>query len=41
MASDPDQTIDHVPTTCTGCGHGLDEGSGVGYQRRQVRDIPR
>lgn len=40
MASDPDQTIDHVPTACTGCGTGLDADSSAGYQRRQVRDIP-
>ena len=40
MTSDPDQTIDHVPTNCTGCGQGLDADSWAGYQRRQVRDIP-
>lgn len=40
MSCEPDQIIDHVPTTCTGCGNGLDADSSAGYQRRQIRDIP-
>ena len=41
MASDPDHTIDHVSTTCTGCGHGLDQGSGPGTSAVRSATSPR
>jgi transposase len=40
MAEEPDATEDHVPAACTGCGSTLDQGDSVGFERRQVRDIP-
>lgn len=40
MVTDPDQVHDHLPATCTGCHAGLGPEASIGYQRRQVRDIP-
>lgn len=40
MVEDPNQTLDHVPGACSGCGHGLNSTASTGYQRRQIRDIP-
>ncbi len=40
MAEKPDATEDHVPAACSGCGSTLDQGGSVGFERRQVRDIP-
>jgi hypothetical protein len=40
MTGKPDATEDHVPAVCTGCGSTLDQGDSVGFERRQVRDIP-
>ncbi|WP_330358804.1 IS66 family transposase [Streptomyces chartreusis] len=40
MTEKPDTTEDHVPAACTGCGSTLDQGDSVGFERRQVRDIP-
>jgi len=44
VVADPDEIIDHTPTTCGGCGDSLDEaGSGTDAAaviRRQVHDIP-
>ncbi|MFD5513947.1 IS66 family transposase [Streptomyces sp. NPDC127051] len=40
MAEEPDVTEDHVPAACTGCGNALSEGDSIGFERRQVRDIP-
>ncbi|MBB5495696.1 IS66 family transposase [Nocardiopsis metallicus] len=40
MVENPDQVHDHLPATCTGCHAELDPASSIGYQRRQVRDIP-
>jgi transposase len=40
MTEKPDATEDHVPAACTGCGSTLDQGDSVGFERRQVRDIP-
>ncbi|MFJ9483991.1 IS66 family transposase [Streptomyces mirabilis] len=40
MAEKPDATEDHVPAACSGCGSTLDQGDSVGFERRQVRDIP-
>ncbi|MFE5550058.1 IS66 family transposase [Streptomyces sp. NPDC056534] len=40
MAENPDVTKDHVPAACTGCGSALGESDSIGFERRQVRDIP-
>jgi transposase len=40
MTERPDATDDHVPAACTGCGSTLYQGDSVGFERRQVRDIP-
>ncbi|MER6076366.1 DUF6444 domain-containing protein [Streptomyces sp. NPDC001817] len=40
MAEKPDATEDHVPAACTGCGQALDKDDSIGFERRQVRDIP-
>ena len=40
MVACPDVTEDHVPAACTGCGSSLGESDSIGYERRQVRDIP-
>lgn len=40
MVRDPDHTEEHVPRACKGCGAGLGVGDSVGFERRQVRDIP-
>ncbi|MFI5634144.1 IS66 family transposase zinc-finger binding domain-containing protein [Streptomyces sp. NPDC051664] len=40
MVEKPDVTEDHVPAACTGCGEMLGKGDSVGFERRQVRDIP-
>jgi len=40
MAAVPDAVEDHVPAACTGCGSTLDQGDSIGFERRQVRDIP-
>lgn len=40
MVADPDETIDHVPQTCQGCGSGLGAAQVVGVARRQVFDLP-
>lgn len=40
MVADPQGIQDHVPATCGGCGAGLDVSFSVGFERRQVRDIP-
>jgi transposase len=40
MVADPDVTEDHVPAACTGCGETLGQGDSIGFERRQVRDIP-
>ncbi len=40
MVEEPDVTEDHVPAACTGCGNALSEGDSIGFERRQVRDIP-
>ncbi len=39
-SNDPDVTEDHVPAACTGCGSALGECDSIGFERRQVRDIP-
>jgi transposase len=40
MVADPDVVEEHLPTACSGCGGGLGPGDSVGFERRQVRDIP-
>lgn len=40
MVADPDRTEDHLPAACSGCGSELGERDSVGFERRQVRDIP-
>ncbi|MFD5161785.1 IS66 family transposase zinc-finger binding domain-containing protein [Streptomyces hawaiiensis] len=40
MAEHPDVTEGHVPAACTDCGSALGEGDSIGFERRQVRDIP-
>jgi transposase len=40
MVADPDVTEDHVPAACTECGRVLGEDDSIGFERRQVRDIP-
>ena len=37
---DPDEIVEHVPTSCAGCGAGLAEAAVEGVVRRQVHDIP-
>jgi transposase len=40
MVEKPDVTEDHVPAACTCCGSALEQGDSIGFERRQVRDIP-
>lgn len=40
MVGDPDVTADHLPVACTGCGDALEMSDSIGFERRQVRDIP-
>src|SRR5512147_40369 len=40
MASDPDVVEEHLPRSCTGCGNGLELSDSIGFERRQVRDVP-
>jgi transposase len=36
----PDKVIDHYPLVCLGCGETLGTGAALGYQKRQVFDLP-
>ncbi|MFD0501897.1 IS66 family transposase [Streptomyces chiangmaiensis] len=40
MTEKPDTTEDHVPAACRDCGDVLDKNDSIGFERRQVRDIP-
>ncbi|MET7544106.1 IS66 family transposase [Streptomyces sp. NPDC005507] len=40
MTEKPDATEEHLPAACTGCGSALGEVDSIGFERRQVRDIP-
>ncbi|MGW2588643.1 DUF6444 domain-containing protein [Streptomyces virginiae] len=40
MVEASDVTEDHVPVARTGCGNALSEGDSIGFERRQVRDVP-
>jgi len=41
LSEAPTQTVPHAPSTCSGCGHGLDEVDACGSERRQVFDLPK
>jgi len=41
IVADPDEIVEHVPSSCGGCGAGLAEALAEGVVRRQVHDIPR
>ena len=36
----PDHVEDHFPDACADCGHPLDDGMSIGFETRQVQDIP-
>lgn len=36
----PDEIVDHVPSVCAGCEADLSDAQAVGYQARQVFDLP-
>jgi transposase len=40
MVEKPDTVDDHLPESCAGCGAGLGLAGSVGYERRQVWDVP-
>src|SRR5690606_27157168 len=40
MTEKPDTTEDHVPAARGDCGEALDKNDSIGFERRQVRDIP-
>lgn len=40
MRSDPDETVDHEPTSCVSCGDDLGDAPIEGIERRQVLDTP-
>jgi transposase len=40
LVEDPDQIVDHMPSSCSGCGTGLRRRDEVGVTRRQVVDLP-
>ena len=40
MRSDPDETLDHEPTSCVSCGEDLGDAPVEGIERRQVFDTP-
>ncbi|WP_200263447.1 IS66 family transposase [Streptomyces sp. HSG2] len=40
MVAVPDVTEDHVPVACSGCGGSLSPDDSIGFERRQVRDVP-
>jgi len=37
---DPDEVVDHRPAVCAGCGHGLGGAATVGFEARQVFEVP-
>lgn len=39
LVDDPDETLDHLPACCSGCGAGLATAAEAGVVRRQVTDI--
>ena len=40
LVDDPDETVEHVPACCAGCGGGLDDAPVAKVVRRQVFDLP-
>ncbi|WP_439379135.1 IS66 family transposase [Amycolatopsis lexingtonensis] len=40
LVDDPDRVVDHVPSSCSGCGTGMRRRDEVGVARRQVVDLP-
>lgn len=40
VVADPDEIVEHVSTSCAGCGAGLADAVSEGVVRRQVHDIP-
>jgi transposase len=40
QVEDPDHEVTHEPSTCCGCGAGLDDAELAGVERRQVFDLP-
>ena len=40
QTAEPDATIDHFPSTCSGCGEALRQGMAGDYAARQVFDLP-
>jgi transposase len=40
QVTDPDEVVDHYPTSCATCGVGLDPDTSVGHTARQVFDLP-
>ncbi|WP_439382372.1 IS66 family transposase [Amycolatopsis lexingtonensis] len=40
LVDDSDQVVDHVPSSCSGCGTGMRRRDEVGVARRQVVDLP-
>ena len=41
QVTNPDEVVIHSPETCSGCGGSLSEGEVVGYEVRQVFDLPK
>jgi transposase len=40
QVTDPDEVVDHYPSSCATCGVGLDPETSVGHTARQVFDLP-
>ena len=40
MSATPDEIVDHRPERCEGCGAPLGDGLDIGFQARQVIDVP-
>jgi transposase len=40
QVAEPDQIVEHAATICRHCSAGLDEGSVIGAEKRQVFDLP-
>jgi|SRR5215469_1426504 len=41
QAANPDKIVDHYPSACQGCGHGLGQRHAIGHRKRQVMDLPK
>ncbi|NJM40775.1 MAG: IS66 family transposase [Anaerolineae bacterium] len=40
MAAEPDEIVDHWPRQCAGCGEILEAKHAIGYEARQIHDLP-